>query len=498
VDGSLFSAPPVEWWALAPLLTLVGTALAILVLGALTPPWRPGLLPLATCTGAGAAAVLAALQWGAASDAPTTLVGGAIAWDPFAVLVTIVTTGAVLLGSLALADWQRRERAETPEAHALLLTAAVGGIVMANATDLVVTFLGLETLSLSLYVLAASNRRRSESQEAGLKYFILGGVASAFFLYGVALTYGVTGTTRLGAISGQLGMSIPVPRNDALLAVGVGMVLVGLAFKASLVPFHSWTPDVYHGSPTPVTGFMASAGKAAAVATLVRMLLVAYPSRADDWRPALWMLTALTLVAGSVLAIVQVDAKRMLAYSSIGHAGFMLVGLEAAGRRGDFAEGAGAAAVAGYVAIYALLALGTFAAMALVVGEGDAATTLDVFQGLGRRSPSLAAALTVLLLAQAGVPLTAGFVAKFGVLRAAVDAGSYWLAGIAMVSAVVAAYLYLRLVVAMWLRDAAGPAVAVPAASRIVLLVSVAATIALGVVPGWLLDLLVEVGRFAS
>jgi NADH-quinone oxidoreductase subunit N len=243
---------------------------------------------------------------------------------------------------------------------------------------------------------------------------------------------------------------------------------------------------------------MASAGKAAAVATLVRMLLVAYPSRADDWRPALWMLTALTLVAGSVLAIVQVDAKRMLAYSSIGHAGFMLVGLEAAGRRGDFAEGAGAAAVAGYVAIYALLALGTFAAMALVVGEGDAATTLDVFQGLGRRSPTLAAALTVLLLAQAGVPLTAGFVAKFGVLRAAVDAGSYWLAGIAMVSAVVAAYLYLRLVVAMWLRDAAGPAVAVPAASRIVLLVSVAATIALGVVPGWLLDLLVEVGRFAS
>ena len=498
MDVGTFAAPAVQWWALSPLLALAGTALAILVVGALTPPWRAGLLPLATATGAGAAATLAALQWTTAVASPTTLVGGALAWDPYAVLVTVLVSGSVVLGSLALSDWLWRERAETPEAHALLLTAAIGAIVMANATDLVVTFLGLETLSLSLYVLAAMNRRRTESQEAGLKYFILGGVASAFFLYGVALTYGVAGTTRLGAISGELGMSIGVPRNDVLLLVGVAMVLVGLAFKASLVPFHSWAPDVYHGAPTPITGFMASAGKAAAVATLVRVMLVAYPSRADDWRPVLWAVGALTLLGGAVLAIVQVDVKRMLAYSSIGHAGFMLVGLEAAGHRGAFAEDAGAAAVAGYLAIYALLVLGTFAAVALVVGEGDAATTVDVFQGLGRRSPWLASALTVLLLAQAGVPLTSGFVAKFGVVRAAVDAGSYWLAGLAMLSAVVAAYLYLRLVVAMWLRDAAGPAVAVPPASRVVLVVCVAATLAIGIVPGWFLDLLADVASFAS
>ena len=498
MDLSSFAAPEVQWWALSPLLALAGVAMAILVVGALTPPWRAGLLPLATATGAGAAAVLAALQWTDLVAEPVTLVGGALAWDAYAVLVTVVVAGSVVLGSLSLSDWLRRERAETPEAYALLLTAAVGAIVMANATDLVVTFLGLETLSLSLYVLAASNRRRSESQEAGLKYFILGGVASAFFLYGVALTYGVAGTTRLGAISGELGMSIAIPRDDALLLVGVAMVLVGLAFKSSLVPFHSWTPDVYHGAPTPVTGFMASAGKAAAVATLVRVMLVAYPSRADDWRPVLWVLTALTLLVGAVLAIVQVDVKRMLAYSSVGHAGFMLVGLEAAGRRGAFAEGAAAGAVAGYVAIYAVLVLGTFAAVSLAVGEGDAATTVDVFQGLGRRSPWLAAALTVLLLAQAGVPLTSGFVAKFGVVRAAVDAGSYWLAGVAMLSAVVAAYLYLRLVVAMWLRDAAGPAVAVPAASRVALAVTVATTLVVGIVPGWFLDVLADVASFAS
>jgi NADH-quinone oxidoreductase subunit N len=260
------------------------------------------------------------------------------------------------------------------------------------------------------------------------------------------------------------------------------------------VPFHSWTPDVYHGSPTYVTGFMASLGKIAAVVALVRVFVIAFPGRADDWRPVVFLLAALTLVVGSVLAIVQTDVKRMLAYSSVSHAGFMLVGLEAAGRLDSSAASEGISSTLIYVVLYSVLALGSFAAVSTISSRNNSASTsIDSFRGIAKTNPVFALGFTVLLLAQAGVPLTSGFVAKFGVVRAAVSTESYILAILAMVSAVIAAYLYLRIMVSMWLTETSAPEVAQPvrisAAGRISLGITVATTLILGVFPSILLDL---------
>ncbi|MGA0804844.1 MAG: NADH-quinone oxidoreductase subunit N, partial [Ilumatobacteraceae bacterium] len=327
-----FLPPTIEWFALSPYIALVAGAL-ILLLGSLTPQWPRGWYGLVSATSAGVAGVLSVLQFAnLADELPRTLVKGALAHDRFGLLALIAICVAVVFTSMTTVD---ADTSDSLEHFALLLTAALGAAIMVTANDLVVSFLGIETLSLSLYVLAASDRHRSASQEAGLKYFILGGFASAFLLYGIALVYGTTGQTSISGIGSTLAGEVSVPRNDAMLLAGVALLLVGFGFKVSLVPFHSWTPDVYHGAPTHVTGFMASLGKVAAIVALVRLFVVAFPTRADDWRPAVFALAVLTLLVGSVLAIVQRDVKRMLAYSSISHAGFMMVGLEAAGRIGS-------------------------------------------------------------------------------------------------------------------------------------------------------------------
>ena len=307
---------------------------------------------------------------------------------------------------------------------------------MGAANDLIVLFLGLETLSLAFYVLAASNRRRTKSQESGMKYFILGGFSSAFFLYGIALVYGATGSTNLGEIVAAFDNTIPVDRNEALLLAGIALLLVGLGFKVAAVPFHVWTPDVYEGAPTPVTALMASVGKAAAFAAhAARARRRPRRTTATTGGRSIWVLAVASLVIGSVLAVVQTDVKRMLAYSSINHAGFMLVGLEAAGRNaGEADSGPGVPAVMVYLLAYAVLVVGTFGVVSLVARRGDARTDLDSFRGLGQRHAALALALTVLLVAQAGVPFTSGFIAKFGVIGAAVDESSYALAIIAMLA----------------------------------------------------------------
>jgi NADH-quinone oxidoreductase subunit N len=337
-------------------------------------------------------------------------------------------------------------------------------------------------------VLAASDRRRVASQEAGLKYFVLGGFSSAFLLYGIALVYGTTGETNIARVGTVLANEVSVPRNDSMLLAGSALLLVGFAFKVSLVPFHSWAPDVYHGSPTYVTGFMASLGKVAAVVAVVRLFVVAFPTRADDWRPAVFVLAVLTLIVGSVLAIVQSDVKRMLAYSSISHAGFMLVGLDSAGRIGSSSAAEGTSATVIYVLLYSILALGSFAAVSVVTRGG--ATSLDEFKGLAKTNPLFALGFTVLLLAQAGVPLTSGFIAKFGVIRAAVSTESYVLATLAMVSAVIAAYLYLRVMVSMWLAEPASSAARpIGVAARAALLLTVVVTLVLGVFPSLILEL---------
>ena len=492
-----FTAPTIEWFALSPYIALVGGMLIMLLVGALTPRWPRGWYGLASATTAGVAGVLAAVQFGELSSAaPRTLVKGALAQDRFGLLAFITVCVAVVFTSMTTADAAARSAndaaprtTDSLEHYVLLLTAALGAAIMVTANDLVVSFLGIEILSLSLYVLAASDRRRTASQEAGLKYFILGGFASAFLLYGIALVYGTTGQTNISGIGVVLADEISVPRNDAMLLAGVALLLVGFGFKVALVPFHSWTPDVYQGAPTHVTGFMASLGKVAAVVALVRLFVVAFPSRADDWRPAVFGLAVLTLVVGSVLAIVQTDVKRMLSYSSIAHAGFMLVGLEAAGHIGSDAASDGVSAALIYVVLYSVLAVGSFAAVSIVSGAAST-TSLDVFKGVAKTNPVFALGFTVLLLAQAGVPLTSGFVAKFGVIRAAVSTESYVLAVLAMVSAVIAAYLYLRIMVSMWLAEPASVAPrTVTIAGRMTLGIAVAITLVLGVLPTWLLNL---------
>jgi len=501
-----FVAPTIEWYALAPYIVLLGGALVLLLVGALTPRWPRGWYAMLTASIAGAAGVIAALQFATLADeAPRTLVKGALAHDRFGLLAIIALCVAVVFTSMTTSDAADgagsnatdggvAPSSDALEPYSLMLTAAIGAAVMVTANDLVVSFLGIEILSISLYVLAASDRRRSTSQEAGLKYFVLGGFSSAFLLYGIALVYGTTGQTGLNGIATVLSSEITVPRNDAMLLAGVALLLVGFAFKVSLVPFHSWTPDVYQGAPTHVTGFMASLGKIAAVVAIVRLFVVAFPSRADDWRPAVFVLAVLTLVVGSVLAIVQTDVKRMLAYSSVSHAGFMLVGLEAASHIGSSSASDGTSSTLIYVVLYSVLALGSFAAVSVVsraatAGGSTNATSLDAFKGVAKTNPIFALGFTVLLLAQAGVPLTSGFVAKFGVIRAAVSTESYVLAVIAMVSAVIAAYLYLRIMVSMWLAESSSARRTVSIAGRVTLAAAVAITLVLGVLPTYLLRL---------
>ncbi|MFM8866702.1 MAG: NADH-quinone oxidoreductase subunit N, partial [Ilumatobacteraceae bacterium] len=351
------------------------------------------------------------------------------------------------------------------------------------ANDFVVMFLGLEVMSLSFYLLTASDRDRETSGEAGLKYFILGGFASAFFLYGVALIFGATGSTRLTTIAEVFAGEIDLEGGTMLLA-GVALLLVGFAFKVSLVPFQSWTPDVYQGAPTPVTALMASVGKVVAFVAMIRVFTGALAVRADDWRPVLWVLSVVTLVVGSALAVVQRDVKRMLAFSSISHAGFILVGVVAAATNED-----GTRASLAYLAVYAVLVVGTFAAVSTVAGSGDSGTTLDDLRGLAKARPVLGLGITVLLLAQAGVPLTSGFVAKFGVIQSAVGAENYVLAVLAMLAAVIAAYLYLRIMVSMWLQEGDRSFDRPAIGTRLVLVAAVAPTLVIGFFPDLLLKL---------
>ena len=489
--------PSISWMGISPLLVLLGGVCVLLLLGSIAPRWPKGSYCVFTVVVSLATAVAAMLQWrDVTKNGPKMLIADAVALDHFALLATIAIAISIALVSLITDDYLRREDYDGPEVYALYLTAAIGGVVMASSNDLIVLFLGLETLSLSLYLLAASHRKRAESQEAGLKYFVLGGFSSAFFLYGIALTYGSTGSTNLSKIASALSGDSPFSQIDAMLLVGIGLMLVGLAFKVSAVPFHVWTPDVYEGAPSPVTAFMASAGKIASFAALLRVLVVAFPTRIDDWRPAIWVLAVLTLLAGSILAVVQTNVKRMLAFSSISHAGFLLVGVEAAGHVGDKDA---LAAVLTYLLLYAVLVIGSFAVVTVVAGKGDSHTTLDDFRGLGKRRPAMALALTVFLLAQAGMPATSGFIAKFGVIKAAAEVQSYSIAIIAMLAAVIAAFLYLRIMVSVWLADSTDDTkLAIPTGAGIAITLAAVFTIVVGVYPGWLLDATRMVSNLAT
>ncbi|OLT44948.1 NADH-quinone oxidoreductase subunit N [Serinicoccus sp. CNJ-927] len=381
--------------------------------------------------------------------------------------------------------------ATTTEVYPLTLMSVGGMMLFVAANDLLLLFVALEILSLPLYVLTGlARRRRLLSQEASLKYFLLGSFSSAFYLFGAVLLYGYAGSMRFADIAAAISTGVGM---DGLLVPGVLLVAVGLLFKVSAVPFHAWTPDVYQGAPTPVTGFMAACTKVAAFGAMLRVLYVAVEGARLEWQPVIAVVAALSMIGGALLAIVQTDVKRILAYSSIAHAGFILTGVVAL-------DVAGVSSTMFYLATYGFMTIPAFAIVALVRSAGTEATLVDQWSGLGRRSPWIAACFTFLLMAFTGIPLTSGFTGKFAVFSAAMSQGWAWLAVIGVLASAVTAYIYFVLVVQMWLgdADAGGDTVVVRPSwmTSVAILVGVAMTLALGVMPSPVLDLAQSTAAF--
>ena len=438
-----YATPHVNYVAVLPELILIGGALLLLVSGQLVFAKVPTAFYSIGSAAIGTAALVASLVlWhDVQARGPFTTIADSVAVDGFAIVFLVLVSCVLILASAIAHDFLVREAIAGPEYHVLALLAAAGAMLMAAANDLILIFVALEIMSIPLYILAGMDLRRRESGEAAMKYFVLGAFSSAIFVYGIALVYGATGSTNLPQIASYLSTNI-ITSNGVLLA-GLGLLLVGFGFKVSAVPFHMWTPDVYQGAPTPATGFMTALAKAGGFAALLRVFFSSFGVLRTDWQPLLWAIAILTLLLGAILGLVQRDVKRMLAYSSINHAGFILVGLAAATSQG----------ISGsvyYVFAYALLVIGSFAVITLVGGKGDHDHDLDAYRGLGRRQPLLALCFALLLLGQTGVPFTTGFLAKLYVVTAAVRAHSYALAVIAMLSATIAAAFYLRLIFLMY------------------------------------------------
>ncbi|MBE3073168.1 MAG: NADH-quinone oxidoreductase subunit N [Acidobacteria bacterium] len=402
--------------------------------------------------------------------------------DNFSLFVTLVLT---VIGLLTLMYSPRIvERDDLPEGeyYALTLFALAGMMLMAMATDLVILFLALEVFSLAVYVLTGIRRDSAAGTEGAFKYFLLGSFSSAFFVYGIAFTYGLTGTTRLDRISMFLAADGGAP--SPLVMVALGLLIVSFAFKVSAVPFHMWTPDAYEGAPAIVAGFMSTAVKAAAFAAFLRVVVSGFGPLVADWAVVLWWVSAATMIVGTVVAVVQTNLKRMLAYSSIAHAGYLLIGLVAA-------NGTGGAALLFYLLVYAVANLGAFAVIALLATRQRANDEIAEYTGLWHRQPAMATVLTVFLLSLGGMPPLAGFVGKWYVFSAAVRSGYYGLAIIGVLTSVVAVFFYLRIVVAMFMSEAEGgiERTAQPRVAVAALALSVAVTFYLGILPARVLDL---------
>jgi len=416
--------------------------------------------------------------------------------DDMALTATVVIHFSALVAIVLSRTYLRaRPDVERPEYHAFILISAAGMAMLASANDLVNVFLGLELLSIPLYVLATSQLRNPRSVEAGLKYLLLGAFASSFLLFGMGLLYGASGTTVLSAMPleiARLGTGAAGGDTGLLAAFGAVMFLIGLLFKIGAAPFHMWTPDVYEGSPTPVTAFMAAATKAAAFAALLR----AVPVLAESLGPVagarlLSGVAVLTMLVGNLGALRQTNLKRLLAYSSIAHAGYMLVGVAAVvALHGSSGSRSGASAILFYLVVYAVMNLGAFA-VAIVLDRGEGKEGLGELRGLGRERPLLAAAMSVFALALAGVPPTAGFLGKLYVFSSAVEAGLLPLAVIAVLMSVIALYYYLRLLILMYVSPAgetAAPGLRVDWLCGAASLVGVVVVLWLGVLPGWLME----------
>ena len=454
----------VDWWALGAVIALSAGMMLLLLLEFL--PSRPG-------SSRGAIVALLTLAAAALSvfrvrDAKRSLFEGMFVHDGFTVFFTLLFCAVAAVAVLQSWDYVKRTRINHGEYYALLLSATLGMILMAASSDLITIFLGLELMSLALYVLVGFRRARLDSSEAALKYFLLGAFASGFLLYGIALLYGATGTTNLGRMAVFLADS-PLLGNPMLVMGGL-LLLVGFGFKVAAVPFHMWTPDAYQGAPTTVTGFMSAGAKAAGFAALLRVVIVALGGLQDEWRPLLSWIAILTMTVGNVTALLQTNMKRMLAYSSIAHAGYLLVAVAAGGLDG------GSAALF-YLAVYSVMNLGAFGVLALLGREQEERVLLSDLAGLGVRHPALAAAMTLFMLSLGGIPPTAGFMGKVYVFSVAVKAGLVPLVIVGVLNSVVAIFYYLRVTVAMYMQEPQGEPVEVAWAAPAV--IAAIATLAL-------------------
>jgi len=408
---------------------------------------------------------------------------GMIAVDAFRVFANYLFLLAVVLFLMMSGRYLDEERLRSGELYALILFATVGMMVFAGARDLMVVFIGLELMSVPIYVLTGVNRRDPRAAEGALKYFLMGAFSSAFFLFGVALVYGGTGTTNIALIGLTLG-----PEglgSNALVVLGVAMLAVGFGFKVAAVPFHMWTPDAYEGAPTPVTALMAAAVKAAAFAAFLRVFLTAFPGLYGVWDAIAIWLAVLTMIAANLVALVEGNVKRMLAYSSIAHAGYLLVALAAA-------TVTGAASFLFYLVVYTLMTMGAFAVVMVVGRRGEAHLDLEDYAGLGWTRPLLGVVMTIFMLSLAGFPFTGGFIGKVYILQAAVGRGLVWLAVVLVMTSLISYYYYLRVAWYMWFRDgeaAAGEGIVVSTGTRVALIAAAGLVVLLGIFPGELLEL---------
>jgi len=416
----------------------------------------------------------------------TTLVGfgGSITADAYATgfnLVFLIVTALTVLLSFRYLDYQGLERGEY---YALLLFACAGMMIMAAALDLLMIFIGLEILSISSYVLCGIAQRDPRSTESALKYFLLGAFATGFLLYGIAMLYGATGSIQLREIHAALAKEAVY--TNPFIWIGLGLILVGFGFKIALVPFHMWTPDVYEGAPTPITAFLSTGPKAAGFAALARILVEGLSAAQAEWSQVLWVLAALTMTVGNVIAIQQTSIKRMLAYSSIAHAGYILAALVVGGPDG-------LSAVLFYSLAYAFMNTGAFAILILASARGKERLVFSDYAGYGYVEPAVALAMFLFMLSLAGIPLTAGFTGKFQIFKAAIDQGYIWLAVIGVLNSVVSVYYYLRIVVVMYMQPAEPGSIPAPAPASVPLYaaigVSALGVLYLGVFPSGVLEL---------
>jgi NADH-quinone oxidoreductase subunit N len=462
-----------------PQLIIAVSGMLIMLAEPFTAPERKGRLGQITILATAVAAYALGFQW---NLPPTTAFSGMFVADRYTVFfqwLFLIITGVTAMVSMR---FNEREKINRGEYYALLLFACNGMSLMAASGDLIQTFLGIEILSIATYILAGFKRNDVKSNESALKYFLLGSFATGFLLYGIALLYGATGSTNYHIIS-QLTRLQGAGQTMAL--VGMVLLLVGFAFKIATVPFHAWAPDVYEGAPTPVTAFMTVGPKAAGFAALLRILMQAVPAFNADWTLILWVSAVLTMTVGNVVAVMQSNIKRMLAYSSIAHAGYLLVGIVSNSE-------AGSGAVLFYLIVYTLMNLGALSVVLSLSREGDRSVNLEDFSGLGRTSPFAAACLSLFLISLAGIPLTGGFIGKFYLFGAAIQKGYVGLAIVGVLNSVLSVYYYFRVMIYMYMREPVegqpGPD-PIPLPVQAILAISVFAVLWLGVYPSHVLNI---------